>query len=72
MPPTFFRGGEQTGHAKFSTKHGGLILVLEESRAEHFVEADEVESAEHAGIRYGELLQRIIRLGMSWSPETRG
>ncbi len=31
---------------------------------------DFAESAEHAGIEYGALLQRILNLGLRWSPET--
>jgi len=33
---------------------------------------DFAESAEHAGIAYGDLLQRIVNLGLSWRPDHLG
>ena len=31
---------------------------------------DFAESAEHAGVTYGTLLERILALGLQWQPET--
>ena len=70
-----FRTLQLSGYARIDLRLDaeGRVYVLEANPNPQIAYGEDfAESAEHAGIKYGELLQRIISLGMRWSPETRG
>jgi D-alanine-D-alanine ligase len=51
----------------------GRIWVLEANPNPQVAFGEDLaESAEHAGMSYSELLQRIISTGLSWRPERQG
>jgi D-alanine-D-alanine ligase len=51
----------------------GKIYVLEANPNPQLAQGEDfADAAEHAGIKYQELLQRIVNLGLSWRPERLG
>jgi D-alanine-D-alanine ligase len=70
-----YRTLQLSGYARIDLRLDaeGRVYVLEANPNPQIAYGEDfAESAEHAGITYGELLQRILNLGMRWSPETRG
>lgn len=70
-----YRTLQLSGYARIDLRLDaeGRVYVLEANPNPQIAYGEDfAESAEHAGIKYGELLQRIMGLGMRWSPETRG
>lgn len=70
-----YRTLQLSGYARIDLRldADGRVFVLEANPNPQIAYGEDfAESAEHAGIEYGELLQRIVSLGMRWSPETRG
>lgn len=70
-----YRTLQLSGYARIDLRLDGegRVYVLEANPNPQIAYGEDfAESAEYAGIKYGELLQRIVNLGMRWSPETRG
>ena len=70
-----FRALQLNGYARidFRLAADGRPFVLEANPNPQLAYGEDfAESAEHAGLGYPELLQRIVQLGMSWSPERTG
>jgi len=70
-----YRTLQLSGYARIDLRLDaeGRVYVLEANPNPQIAYGEDfAESAEHAGIKYGELLQRIVSLGMRFSPETRG
>jgi D-alanine-D-alanine ligase len=70
-----YRTLQLSGYARIDLRldANGLVHVLEANPNPQIAYGEDfAESAEYAGIEYGELLQRIVNLGMRWSPETPG
>ena len=68
-----YRTLQLSGYARIDLRLDaeGRVYVLEANPNPQLAYGEDfAESAEHAGIKYGELLQRIVSLGMRWSPET--
>ncbi|MEW6268616.1 MAG: ATP-grasp domain-containing protein [Thermodesulfobacteriota bacterium] len=70
-----YRTLQLSGYARIDLRldAAGRVYVLEANPNPQIAYGEDfAESAEHAGIKYGELLQRIVNLGMRWSSETGG
>jgi D-alanine-D-alanine ligase len=64
-----------SGYARIDLRlaENGRIVVLEANPNPQLAYGEDfAESAEHTGISYQELLQRILNLGLRWRPESRG
>jgi D-alanine-D-alanine ligase len=62
---------EISGYARIDLRvtPGGDIYVLEANPNPDVARGEDfADSAKAAGIQYGPLLQRIVNLGLSWSP----
>jgi D-alanine-D-alanine ligase len=70
-----FRSLQLNGYARIDLRldPNGRVYVLEANANPQLAQGEDLaESAKHAGISYGQLLQRIIAAGLSWRPERRG
>lgn len=70
-----YRTLQLSGYARIDLRLDaeGRVYVLEANPNPQIAYGEDfAESAEYAGIQYGALLQRIINLGLRWSPETGG
>lgn len=70
-----FRALQLNGYARIDMRLDaeGRPFVLEANPNPQLAYGEDfAESAEQAGLDYPELLQRIVQLGMSWSPERTG
>ena len=60
-----------TGYARLDfrmTKDGHLYLLEANPNPQLAHGEDFADSAEHAGVKYDQLLQQIVKLGMNYSP----
>ena len=67
-----YRALSLNGYARIDLRldADGKVWVLEANPNPQLAYGEDfAESAEHAGLSYGALLNRIVTLGMSWSPE---
>ncbi len=70
-----YRTLDMSGYARIDLRLGtdGRFYVLEANPNPQLAYGEDfAESAEHAGISYEALLQRIITTGLSWRPERQG
>jgi D-alanine-D-alanine ligase len=70
-----YRALSLSGYARIDMRVDaeGKIYVLEANPNPQLAHGEDfAESAEHAGIAYRELLQKIVNLGLSWRPERLG
>jgi D-alanine-D-alanine ligase len=70
-----FRALGLSGYARIDLRRdeAGKVYVIEANPNPQLAYGEDfAESAEHAGISYQELLQRILNLGLRWRPELRG
>jgi D-alanine-D-alanine ligase len=70
-----YRTLQLSGYARIDLRldEQGRVYVLEANPNPQIAYGEDfAESAEHAGISYAKLLQRIVNLGMRWSSETGG
>lgn len=67
-----YRALKMSGYARmdFRLNEAGEFFVLEANANPQLAYGEDfAESAEHAGISYEELIQRILREGLRWNPE---
>jgi len=72
MAKRVFRTLDLTGYARIDLRldQAGRIYVLEANANPQIAYGEDfAESAEHAGITYEQLLDRILTLGLQWRPE---
>jgi D-alanine-D-alanine ligase len=72
MAKRVYRAVELTGYARVDLRMDteGRIYVLEANPNPQIAYGEDfAESAHHAGVEYGELLDRILALGLRWRPE---
>jgi D-alanine-D-alanine ligase len=72
MAKRVYRALELTGYARIDLRmdSDGRIYVLEANPNPQIAYGEDfAESAHHAGVEYGELLDRILALGLRWRPE---
>jgi D-alanine-D-alanine ligase len=72
MAKRVYRAVELTGYARVDLRMDteGRIYVLEANPNPQIAYGEDfAESAHHAGVDYGELLDRILALGLRWRPE---
>ena len=72
MAKRVYRAVELTGYARIDLRmdQEGRIYVLEANPNPQIAYGEDfAESAHHAGIKYGDLLDRILALGLRWKPE---
>jgi D-alanine-D-alanine ligase len=68
-----YRALEITGYARIDLRmdSDGKPYVLEANANPQIAYGEDfAESAEHAGLKYERLLDRILALGLQWRPET--
>jgi len=73
MAKRVYRALELTGYARIDIRmdQDGKPYVLEANANPQIARGEDfAESAEHAGVKYGRLLDRILALGLQWQPET--
>ena len=73
MAKRVYRALELTGYARIDIRmdQDGKPYVLEANANPQIARGEDfAESAEHAGVKYGRLLDRILALGLQWRPET--
>jgi D-alanine-D-alanine ligase len=64
-----------SGYARIDLRvdAAGSVYVLEANPNPQLAYGEDfAESAERAGVAYGDLLQRIVNLGLSWRPDRLG
>ena len=72
MAKRVYRAVELTGYGRIDLRldKDGRIYVLEANPNPQIAYGEDfAESAHHAGVKYGELLDRILALGLQWRPE---
>jgi D-alanine-D-alanine ligase len=72
MAKRVYRAVELTGYGRIDLRldKEGRIYVLEANPNPQIAYGEDfAESAHHAGIEYGDLLDRILALGLRWKPE---
>src|SRR5690606_28383822 len=72
MAKRVYRSLELSGYARIDLRldREGRIFVLEANPKPQIAYGEDfAESAEHGGLSYEELLDRIIALGLQWRPE---
>jgi D-alanine-D-alanine ligase len=72
MAKRVYRAVELTGYGRIDLRldNEGRIYVLEANPNPQIAYGEDfAESAHHAGIEYGDLLDRILALGLRWRPE---
>lgn len=72
MAKRVFRTLDLTSYARIDIRmdHAGKIYVLEANANPQIAYGEDfAESAEHAGLSYERLLERILMLGLQWRPE---
>jgi D-alanine-D-alanine ligase len=72
MAKRVYRALELTGYARVDLRMDteGRMYVLEANPNPQIAYGEDfAESAHHAGVEYGELLDRILALGLRWRPE---
>lgn len=72
MAKRVYRSLEITGYARIDLRldEAGKVYVLEANPNPQIAYGEDfAESAEHAGMRYEALLDRILALGLQWNPE---
>jgi D-alanine-D-alanine ligase len=72
MAKRVYRAVELTGYGRIDLRMDkeGRMYVLEANPNPQIAYGEDfAESAHHAGIEYGELLDRILALGLRWKPE---
>jgi D-alanine-D-alanine ligase len=72
MAKRVYRALELTGYARIDLRmdSDGRIYVLEANPNPQIAYGEDfAESAHHAGVEYGDLLDRILALGLRWRPE---
>jgi D-alanine-D-alanine ligase len=72
MAKRVYRAVELTGYGRIDLRldKDGRIYVLEANPNPQIAYGEDfAESAHHAGIEYGDLLDRILALGLRWKPE---
>ena len=72
MAKRVYRALELTGYARIDLRMDteGRMYVLEANPNPQIAYGEDfAESAHHAGIKYGDLLDRILALGLRWRPE---
>lgn len=70
-----FRTLDLSGYARFDLRMdgNGRVYVLEGNPNPQLAYGEDfAESAEHQGVSYEQLLQKIINCGLSWRPERMG
>ena len=70
-----YRTLDLSGYARIDLRldADGRVYVLEANPNPQLAYGEDfAESAEHAGVSYEALLQRIITTGLSWRPERQG
>ena len=72
MAKRVYRAVELTGYGRIDLRldNEGRIYVLEANPNPQIAYGEDfAESAHHAGVEYGDLLDRILALGLRWRPE---
>jgi D-alanine-D-alanine ligase len=72
MAKRVYRALELTGYARIDLRmdSGGKPYVLEANPNPQIAYGEDfAESAEHSGMKYEDLLDRILALGLQWRPE---
>ena len=72
MAKRVYRSLELTGYARIDLRldEAGKVYVLEANPNPQIAYGEDfAESAEHAGMKYEALLDRILALGLQWRPE---
>ncbi len=70
-----YRTLDLSGYARIDLRldTDGRVYVLEANPNPQLAYGEDfAESAEHAGVTYEQLLQRIINTGLAWRPERQG
>jgi D-alanine-D-alanine ligase len=70
-----YRGLELTGYARVDMRLAadGRIVVIEANPNPQLAQGEDfAESALHAGLSYGQLLDRLMSLGLQWQPARMG